>query len=268
MNIAFSTIILFLILAPGFIWRIGYLSSRHSQKLSGRNFIVELTWAVIPAIILQALWIFLVSYWGYEIDYIILGRLVTGSGEIEEIDANFLQIQNHIGDIFWYNSTLFLTSLALGHFNRYIVRRFRFDRVTRLFRFSNKWHYLLSGEFLDFSNVPDDYFDISYAIVDVLCDLGHKNVVYIGELVGFETDKSGGLDMVHIRYPMRRDIDGDSGDYYHIPSNYLIIPYKNIVNLNVRLINDQEIPQESVEADVIDLSKEDQSEYEYFIKDE
>lgn len=259
MSIAFSTIIIFLFIAPGFVWRIGYLSSKYSSKFSGRNFLVELTWSVVPAIILQALWIMLISIFSYEIDFILLGRLIVGSPTT--VDEDFLKIGNQILEIFFYNISLLPFSLAMGHFTRYLIRRNRLDRIYENLKFSNKWQYLLSGEFLDFDNIPDNYFEISYTVIDVLVNTGHKNVIYIGELVDFETDRNGNLELIHIRYPMRRDLNNDeevdTDKYYLIPSNYLIIPYKDVINLNVRLMEDKEVTEEEATNSGLDIVEEE-----------
>jgi hypothetical protein len=60
MNIAFTSILLFIILAPGFLFRISYNSSKLSIKDPNRNLVNDLTWSILPSIILHTFSIFLV----------------------------------------------------------------------------------------------------------------------------------------------------------------------------------------------------------------
>lgn len=58
MNIAFTSILLFIILAPGFLFRISYNSSKLSVKDPNRNLVNDLTWSILPSIILHTISIF------------------------------------------------------------------------------------------------------------------------------------------------------------------------------------------------------------------
>jgi hypothetical protein len=127
-------------------------------------------------------------------------------------------------------------SFVAGHSSRKIVRIFKLDRKYKLFRFSNDWHYLLSGEFLDFPEVPDHPEEVSFKLVNVLTTAGSQQIIYVGELIHFTLSDEGGLDNVVLKDAKRRLLqdDLDEDRYYDIPGRYITIPYKNITNINIR----------------------------------
>lgn len=241
MNIAFTSILIFIILSPGFIFKIAYNSSILSVKDPNRNIINELTWAIIPSIVFHTFSIFIVELSSeYYIDFKQLGNLILGVTDKNVVNDSFIQIGQFVYSIFWYNIILLITSYGLGHLSRYIVRHFKLDRQFSFFRFSNKWHYILEGECLDFPNVPDEYEDISYMAVDVLCKVNGVSVIYIGEVFNYYVDSKGDLEAVHLRYPIRRLFSDDStseGKYYEIPSKFLVIPSADIININIKYFN-------------------------------
>lgn len=251
MNIAFTSIVLFLILAPGFVYRLSYTSSRLSLRRYNRNIVNELTWSIIPSIILQVGFLtFIENVTSYRIDFNLIGNLL-----FAEKDANvavcFQNIRQYIYPIFWYNVVLFGISYVLGHLTRRFIRWTKLDRHSKTFRFSNKWYYILRGECLDFPHVPDSYDDIYYKIVDVLCKVNGETVIYIGEMFDYYLDNDGNLEAIHLRYPVRRYLKDDNKEanrYYDIASRFLIIPMSDIININVRYFNTEKLTLQELET--------------------
>jgi len=125
----------------------------------------------------------------------------------------------------------------IGFLFKFLVRSLRLDIRIDFFRFSNKWYYILSGEILDMDNYRFGSRDITITGVDVLCNVGSEPIIYVGQLVSYYLNKEGDLDAVLIRYPLRRKLSDDEStpeDYYSIPGDFLYIPNKDIINLNVR----------------------------------
>ena len=70
MNIAFTTILLFIILAPGFIARSAYNSSKLSVNDTNKNIVNELTWSIIPSLTLHIIFIAVIhNLSNYSIDF-------------------------------------------------------------------------------------------------------------------------------------------------------------------------------------------------------
>jgi hypothetical protein len=245
MNIAFTTILLFLILAPGFLARNAYNSSKLSVKDTNRNIVNELTWSIIPSLTLHIFLIFLLqNFSSYYIDFEQLGNLILGVTTSNKAELSFKQLGHFKYAIFFYNLFLFTFSFIIGYGLRELVRHFEIDRKIRYFRFSNKWHYIFSGECLDFPDVPDEYEQITDKLINILCKVNGKSVLYTGEFFNYYIDSKGDLEAVHLRSPIRRYLekDNDEGkEYYIIPSRYLVIPNSEIININFRYFALEEV---------------------------
>lgn len=251
MNIAFTTILLFIILAPGFIARGAYNSSKLSINDTNKNLVNELTWSIIPSLTLHILFIAIIHNFSYYfIDFQQLGNLILGVTTFNNVEESFKQIGDFKYAIFSYNLILFTFSFLIGYGFREIIRYFSIDRKVRYFRFTNKWHYIFSGECLDFEDIPDRYEEITDKIINVLCKVNGKSILYSGEFFNYYIDSKGDLEAVHLRNPIRRDLDKDTGndeDYYVIASRYLVIPNSDIININFRYFSLEEVLNPSAE---------------------
>jgi hypothetical protein len=146
----------------------------------------------------------------------------------------------------YYCTFVIAISFFAGHISRKLVRVLKLDRKFRLFRFSNDWHYLLSGEFLDFPEVPDNPEEVSFKLVNALTAVGGKQMIYIGELIHFTLSDEGGLENIVLKDAKRRLLEDDllENRYYEIPGRYITIPYKTIININIRYFYLEEITSE------------------------
>ncbi|MFN8437411.1 MAG: hypothetical protein U0V72_07170 [Cytophagales bacterium] len=263
MNIAFTTILLFIILAPGFIARNAYNSSKLSVNDSNRNLVNDLTWSIIPSITLHTMFIAVIQNTSnYFIDFQQLGNLILGVTTLNKAEESFKQLGVFKYSIFFYNLILFSFSFAIGYGFRELVRKLKLDRSIRYLRFSNKWHYIFTGECLDFEDVPDRYEEITDKIINILCKVNGENILYSGEYFNYYIDSKGDLEAVHLRNPIRRYLKNDNSteqDYYIIPSRYLVIPNSDIININFRYFSLEEI-QTPTEEDTTNAITLDQAE--------
>lgn len=261
MNIAFTTILLFIILAPGFIARSTYNSSKLSVNDTNKNIVNELTWSIIPSLTLHIILIAIIqNISSYFIDFQQLGNLILGVTTSNKAEESFKQLGDYKYAIFIYNLSLFTFSFIFGYGFRWFVRKLAIDRTIRYFRFSNKWHYIFTGECLDFEDVPDKYEEITDKIINILCKVNGKSVLYTGEYFNYYIDSKGDLEAVHLRNPIRRYLDNDNAsdeDYYVIPSRYLVIPNTDIININFRYFSLEEVenPTEEERLNLITLDE-------------
>lgn len=203
----------------------------------------EVFWAVFPSIVMHFLSyaILLVAkpilYFDFDITVVLSKTLFEGNSE--EYASVFLTY-------LYYCTYVIAVSFCAGHISRKIVRILKLDRKFRLFRFSNDWHYLLSGEFLDFPEVPDSPEEVSFKLVNVLTEVGGKQMIYIGELIHFTLSDEGGLENIVLKDAKRRLLEDDllENRYYEIPGRYITIPYKTIININIRYFYLEEITSE------------------------
>jgi hypothetical protein len=142
-----------------------------------------------------------------------------------------------------YCTFVMTISFFAGHASRKIIRVSKFDRKFKLFRFTNDWHYLLSGEFLDFPEVPDNPEEVSFKLVNALTSVGSQQMIYIGELIHFTLSDEGGLENIVLKDAKRRLLQDDllENRYYDIPGRYITIPYKTIININIRYFYLEEV---------------------------
>ncbi|MBI6118368.1 hypothetical protein [Salegentibacter maritimus] len=262
MNIAFTTILLFIILAPGFIARKTYNSSKLSIRVLNKNVVNELTWSIIPALTLHIILIAIVhNFTSYYIDFNQLGNLILGIKDSKELTNSFEKIGEFKYAIFSYNFILFSFSFLVGFGFRKLVRKTKLDISIRYFRFSNKWHYIFSGECLDFPDVPDKYEEITDKIINVLCSVNGKNVLYTGDYFNYYIDNNGDLEAIHLRNPIRRYLEDDNADksaYYSIETRYLVIPNSDILNINFRYFSMVEVNKDELNGKykIIEIPKE------------
>jgi hypothetical protein len=237
MNFAFVTVLLLFISLPGVAIRRSYYASRFSLNFISTNILNELIWSIIPAIFLHAFTIIVIeklTHFNFHLEY--FGYLVTSGNDKDEIRLIFESIHSNIANILTYIICLSLISISLGHLSRWVVRHFGLDIIIRAFRFPNDWHYLFTGEYLDFEKGVKYHKNIDFIMIDVLMIVGGENIIYSGILEDYFLSKtSGGLDRIIIKYPVKKALGSkDSSDYTEIPGNYLSIPYEKIININLK----------------------------------
>lgn len=250
MAFAVSTLFLFLFILPGITFKRAYLSSAFSRKLKFSGILDEVFWALFPSIIMHFLSYLLVlaaaSVFYFDFDL----KLTLNAALLKQDNEAY-------GDVFlsylFYCTFVMTVSFFAGHISRKIIRTLKFDRKFKLFRFTNDWHYLLSGEFLDFPEVPDHPEEVSFKLVNVLTSVGTQQMIYIGELIHFTLSDEGGLENIVLKDAKRRLLQDDLSEnrYYEIPGRYITIPYKTIININIRYFYLEELTEDYQEETLL-----------------
>lgn len=186
MNLAFTTIALFLIFAPGILFRYSYYSYPLSKKYSKSSLVDEIALAIIPGLLIQIIGYFLVKYFtSYEIDISQLGKLLLGTKTDDQTKSVFDSIQANLKEIFYYNLLLNILSFKLGDWLKRGTKVLRLDKKVAAFRFSNEWYYIMSGEILDFPFIEGDSTNIDFVVADILVTDGKETIIYSGVLVEY-----------------------------------------------------------------------------------
>ena len=260
MSLALGSIVLFLVLLPGIIFRSSYLSSSFSRRIIDRNPIDDVFFAILPAVFFHASAILIVNstkqgVCGVNVDFDFLIRL-SSSSELTDFSA----VSNFAHQIFFYNSIVLFAAFLLGHLCRKVVRGCKWDRTFRIFRFTNKWHYIFSGEILDFPNIPDQSSDVDLILLDILSNVSGVSILYTGKYVDHSLTKDGDLDNIILKYPQKKEF-GSGDSFTEISSKYLLIPFSTINNLNLRYFSIEETSEENAikyEKQKEDLGRETQ----------
>ena len=239
MNFALPTIILLLMLVPGFLFRRLYYSGEFSKEYFKQNFTDYLFPSLIFSVLIHLFCQSLIRMFGYKISLWPLFLLVGSNGSSSETGLAFLQIYKNIYHLFFYFTFTAFTGAVLGLFSKYIVRKLKLDRKYQLFRYQNEWHYVFTGEILDFPNISGQSNvqpEVQY--VDALVKTAEGSILYSGYLSHYVLSSSNGIDQLYLSDVKRRYLKDDHqpeniDPYYYMPGNFTIIPYAQVMNLNI-----------------------------------
>ncbi len=254
MNIAFGTVLIFLLFVPGIIFRRAYYYGIFAKAHSKKTPLDELMWAIVPGIILQVSWIVIVKILfssNYTVNFHTLSYLLMGSSDSDYSAWAFASINENIGKVILYNSTLCIAAFWCGRQARLIVRRNNYDKKYLFLRFDNQWFYIVTGEILDF---PDNDFEpkeVDFVQVDILTKTQKETIIYSGIIKSYYLSKEGGLESVLISGAQRKVLNvsstnEDDSAYYSIPGDFIVVPYSEILNINVRYINSDTLINEAI----------------------
>ncbi len=235
MSIALTTILLFIFVFPVTISSRAYSSGELSYKFTKSSILDEILKSVFSSLIFHLLTIKLVSYFGYEINYNFIKSLIiqsaTSNLDLSILGRDWLEIM-------LYFTILFILSFIFFFVFRNLIRYSKIDRKLDYFRYDNFWYYLLTGEVLHIKQYNKDT-NINLAAVtryvDVLTKSEDGNVIYSGALVEFQLAENDSLEIIVLTTPRRQVIKENKSKEKAriIPSKYFIIPYKEILNINI-----------------------------------
>lgn len=243
MNLAISSLIIFIIVSPAILARRIYFTKELSKSFVSRNTLQEIFSSIFLSFILHFLWSGCVELIGYKIDYKIIFQLLFNPQAI----SDYSNITDSIYNIFLYFISLALISIVFGFIIRNIVRVYKLDRKSTLLRYDNTWYYIFSGEVLDIEKynknktITSD--NIKQRVVDVLTKSDEKYVLYRGSLIDYQLNDSNSVDFIVLASPRKQIIGED--ETKDISSNYFIIPYSEVLNINIKYL---EVDVENTEA--------------------
>ena len=243
MNLAISSLIIFIIVSPAILARRIYFTKELSKSFVSRNTLQEIFSSIFLSFVLHFLWLSFVKVIGYDVDYTIIFQLFFNPQSI----LDYSNITNNIHNIFSYFISLAIVSTFFGFIIRNTIRVYKLDRKSTLLRYDNTWYYIFSGEVLDIEKynknktITSD--SIEQRVVDVLTKSDEKYVLYRGNLIDYQLSSSNSVDFIVLTSP-RKQIIGES-ETKVISSNYFIIPYTEVLNINIKYL---EVDIENVES--------------------
>lgn len=239
MNFALPTIILLLMLVPGFLFRRLYYSGEFSKEYFKQNFSDYIFPSLIFSILIHLFCQGLIRLLGYKINLWPLFILIGSNGSSSEMSVTFLQIYQNIYHLFIYFIITATAGAVLGLLGKYLVRKLKLDRKFQLFRYQNEWHYVFTGEILDFPNISGLNAEPEVQYIDALVKTAEGSVLYSGYLSHYVLSSSNGIDQIYLSDVKRRFLKDDyqpphnKDPYYYMPSDFTIIPYHEILNFNI-----------------------------------
>lgn len=245
MSIALSTLVLFFILIPGILFRRLYYSEEFSKEYFKETFFGVFISTILPSLFFHFLWYFIVKIFGQQVNLFVLGDIVSQ----QPSSLSFQNLQNNSGKILFYNLTMFIVATLSGYGLKKLVRKEKWDRTYKFFRFQNSWHYILKGEFFDFPRAEitldeDTVEDIEFVFVDAIIEINENAYLYDGIIVDYELNSNNGLETISLTNPQRRKLSDDckiskkgnkkdnSNKYYPISGHIIVLKYNELKNLN------------------------------------
>ena len=249
MNIALATLTLLVILYPGFLFRRFYFTEEFSREYFKQNVTDLIFSSILPGFLIHFLGYFLFIKGRTQIDVITIGTLLSGTSDADKVTHAFKAVYEKAPFLIRYFTGVSLVGMTAGFLSKLTVRKLKLDRKIKLFRFQNEWHYIFSGEILDFPKVPGKADDIDCSYVDALVKTDEGTVIYTGLLTDYILTREGGIDRIYLTSVKRRFLKDDvkSQDisleqkqkneeddrYYYLPGQFFIIPYNLVINLHI-----------------------------------
>lgn len=289
MNLAFGTLLLFLLFVPGIAFRNAFTFGPLTKKFSKSSAFDDFVWAIIPGAFIQIFFAYLINLkhpYGYAIEFSSLGKILLGN---QNAIAEFSKIETNIGAILSYNLALIIIAASLGFIFRHIIRNLYLDHYFKIFRFNNEWYYILRGETIFFKeHRTKSQKDISkgilykilvYPFVYIFWDKPkefhaafikrkdfasckvHSVVktdegscyIYTGLIHSFYLKTDGVLDTILIKGAKRRKFfEVDETVEYTLPTDVVVLKYSEIVTISVSLI--QNVPDVNVRESAASVS--------------
>lgn len=117
MSLAFGTILVFLILIPGIVFRRTYFHGVFSREAIKTTAMEEVVGAIIPGILFQAVAVLFLKLFpvAWQVNFEHLGYLLSGVKEDHLNAAIFRDIYQNLHKIFFYNLLLWILAGACGY---------------------------------------------------------------------------------------------------------------------------------------------------------
>lgn len=234
MNIAFSAVLIVLVIYPGILLRVVYVkgvalfmpfglksnaegaSNSGLRRYANKNkfrFLRQGVWeqiiaSILPAFFIHGLALGLTSWLGREPDPVIIYKVLT-SQVLEQPEIKIVT-----ASLPWFTSYFLITLLipvVVATVLRFVVFQYNLDQRFDLLKFSNEWYYLLSGRVLQRSSNPipsvDTETEADLILIHALVETKEQSVVYNGFLWEYElTETNDGLDRIVLFEVSRRDM--------------------------------------------------------------
>ena len=244
MNIAFTTLAILLLAMPGYVARSAYLTDDFTRDVLPANWKNEIALAILYSLPFHFIGVTIIAhlylngYLSANVNFDVLFRLLAGKygkdgAEFSPLSNNLYQ---YIHRIAVYFICILLTAELFGIFLRKIVWNYKLDvRIPTLFRYRNRWLYLLTGR--DQLHLEDPHI----TVVDALTELGPSTQLYRGLVVGFTSNENGDLEDLYLGDTFRGEfVESASGeqlfDWHDIPGDFFILKYEDIKNLNISFL--------------------------------
>ena len=230
----FSIAYIVILIVPGIIFKRFYFQGPFSKQFSSGLFadriITSLFWGIIVQIFSMLIYsrIINLKYEEFKQKALVNYNHIV-SNQIPDLSYPHLQ---HILSYLLFSVVL---ASLLGYVLYKLIRFLRVDLKVSAFRFNNHWHYYFKGEILktkEFKHHRKGRVLSTEVDVVVKNDDGKTNM-FSGLLTQYILDSKGELNTLYLTESKRYSAP-DRTLAKIIPGDLFVIPYSNVLNLNVR----------------------------------
>jgi hypothetical protein len=249
-NFATPALILLLLALPGVIFRWAYLRGCWESHPFKRTSIAEeigYSAAISVALHVCAIGVLSTFRWRFDIEAM-LSLLFGPAAGNPAFESSLRVTADSFYLVLLYLAVLYICAWLGGHGLHRAVRFGRIDIQSRTLRFNHPWHYLFTGEILDFDRMhgPFPSSSIECAFVAALLEQGDELHLYRGTLGEVHYDKDGELHRLILEYPQRAKLSdveseegqGEQGDvekvFHQINGRYFVLFAAEIKNINIQ----------------------------------
>jgi hypothetical protein len=245
LNVALPAVLLFLLLAPGFIYH-HFSQAREVRQADmtpfGTTALKSVSFGLLIDSAVLAVAVYVLDYRLYLGDAL---RMLSGAAAINAIPvARYEWLNDHPLPIFAYFFSTFGIAVAGALVRRYLVTHYGLDRPTsrfqNYFRQQAPWHYLFSG--IDVVGNP------AAVVVSAIVPLHDAPYLFTGLLMDYELKENGELDRIILSSAMRRKLAADRNPgedegqrplerFYPIDGDRLILRSNEWTTLNVKFLD-------------------------------
>ena len=253
MSFLLGAFLLIVLLLPGVMFRVGYLSVPFNSKSFRSSFLEELLFSLVPAFVLQTAGYLITERCFHNVDEHSIYLLLINSDKV----ARSAVVAGSIGRFAAYMVLVTLGAVGLGAGLRTLSKRLGWHLRYPVLRIYNEWQIYFDGIVLDRPDVPGSSGDVDLVYADVLVEANGVGYIYSGVLEDYVVDREEKLDRLYLTLVRRRKLADDRSAaelrnldyraatdahdaeeplderYYAMPGRYFIIPGAQIRNINI-----------------------------------
>lgn len=276
MNLAFTTLLVFITLFPGFFFQMGYHSGPFSKKYRRFSVYNNIAAAILPALIYHVSSISLINIISFlpDVSFKAIGTLLLGKDTELVVKTFEISVGGHFHFIALYIALSVAIGGIIGLILAKIVRAKNWDCKYPLLRFDNKWHYVMNGEILvwkekntdeekrleNLKRIRGKSFEVS---MECLVEVAGNAYIYEGIVSRYFLNKEG-LDRIHLNDCTRKPFPKTEEAYKENKENAVflnddfVLFRETIININIDYNSDQGVynTQEAAKAYVDDFPED------------
>lgn len=223
-----SILVIVTALFPGLVFRRFYYASQFAKQFTKGEWSERIVISIFWGIIAQLITLLFFSYFPWVDSFF-------RQKDISKIDIkNFFTFlsQNREYIVLFLAYIIFsvIISGLIGYLGYKLIRSLKLDIRSSIWRYSNVWHYYFSDELRPKGKLLFTWVDLVIRAEDN----GIKNKMVQGALIDYTTDSSTG-DLEYLFLEKSRRYSDTSKDFKTIPGDIFVVPFKNVLDMNIRL---------------------------------